>query len=307
MATTPNLGITLLEQSQAQKELTVNEALSVLDSVIGGGVIDKNLSAPPGSPSVGDRYIVGASATDAWAGKENHIAFYFNGGWRFINPGEGLFTWVNDEDLLYVFTGSAWTSSVGGTLAASMLGINATADTTNRLAVATDAVLFNRAADDIQVKLNKQASGDVASFLFQTGFSGRAEFGTIGDDNFTLKSSGDGTTWLDVLKMIGATGRIAVKSIATGIVAAGANQADATVLAKTLNAVAIVASGEGVRLPAPEPGEVVLVANQGANNLKIYPASGGTINALAADAPLTLATDTRRLFYALSTTQWYSL
>lgn len=72
-----------------------------------------------------------------------------------------------------------------------LFGVNADADTTNRLSVTSPAVLFNRGTDDIQVKLNKEAEGDTASFLFQTAFSGRAEFGLIGDDDFTIKVSPD--------------------------------------------------------------------------------------------------------------------
>ena len=113
MATSPNLNITLLDQAQSQKEVTVNEAITILDAVIGGGVIDKDLATPPVSPAAGDRYIVAASPTGAWTSHAKHIAYYFNGGWRFINPGEGLMVWVNDEDLLYVFNGTAWSSSIG--------------------------------------------------------------------------------------------------------------------------------------------------------------------------------------------------
>lgn len=72
-----------------------------------------------------------------------------------------------------------------------LFGVAADADTTNRLSVTSPAVLFNRETDDIQTKLNKQAAGDTASFLFQTNFSGRAEFGLIGDDDFTIKVSPD--------------------------------------------------------------------------------------------------------------------
>jgi hypothetical protein len=314
MTTTPNLGITLVEQSQSQKEVTVNQAILTLDAVLGGGVIDKDLATPPVSPAEGDKYIVAGSPTGAWTGHAKHIAFFYNGGWRFINPGEGLFVWVNDEDLLYVYTGSAWSSSVSGSLASNMLGINgATADSTNRLAVRTLASLFTAiyAADggsgDTQLILNKETASDVASFLFQRDFSGRAEFGLIGDDNFGLKTSPDGSAWLDVLKMMAATGRIAFKSIATGLTAAGANQAAATAITKTLSEFTTVASSTGGRLPTPEAGEFFLVANKGANALSVYPATGGAINSLSTNAAISLATDTRRLFFALTSTQWYSL
>jgi hypothetical protein len=81
----------------------------------------------------------------------------------------------------------------------SLLGVNATADATNKLAVASSAVLFNNAGNGVQVKVNKAAAADTASFLFQTNFSGRAEFGTTGDDDFHFKVSSDGSTWYEAL------------------------------------------------------------------------------------------------------------
>jgi hypothetical protein len=109
-------------------------------------------------------------------------------------------------------TGSpaALTKTQVGTMLANsaftMLGINATADSTNRLAVSSAATLFNNAGAGHQVKLNKAAAGDTASFLFQTGFSGRAEFGTTGDDDFHFKVSPDGSSWHDSFTLNGVTG-----------------------------------------------------------------------------------------------------
>lgn len=72
------------------------------------------------------------------------------------------------------------------------LGIGgATPDATNVLSANLPAVLFNRETDDVQIKLNKEASGDTASFLFQTNFSGFAEIGLTGDNDFHFKVSPD--------------------------------------------------------------------------------------------------------------------
>ena len=51
MTTTNNYGLTLLEASQAQKEVTINEAFGVLDAVLKGSVLDKDLAPPPESPT----------------------------------------------------------------------------------------------------------------------------------------------------------------------------------------------------------------------------------------------------------------
>ena len=55
--------------------------------------------------------------------------------------------------------------------------------------------LFNHNGASRQVQINKNAVGDNASFLFQTAFSGRAEFGLTGDDDFHLKVSADGSAF----------------------------------------------------------------------------------------------------------------
>lgn len=88
---------------------------------------------------------------------------------------------------------AAWGDSV------PLLGVNATADTTNRLAVASPASLFSHAGAGHQHKINKAATGDTASVLFQTGASGRAEFGLTGDDDFHIKVSPDGAVWKEAL------------------------------------------------------------------------------------------------------------
>lgn len=107
MATTPHMGVTLVEQSQAQKEVTVNMALMRLDALLNMGVVDKDLATPPASPSEGEVYIVADAATDVWAGHENDVA-YFEQLWRFINPQEGLLLWVADEKAFYLFDGAGW-------------------------------------------------------------------------------------------------------------------------------------------------------------------------------------------------------
>ncbi len=112
MATTPHLTLTLVEQAQAQKEVTVNEALKRLDAILNTGAKDKDLTAPPGAPAAGDVYLVAASATGAWAGHDKEIAYY-DQTWKFIAPKQGVTLWVNDEDLLYRYDGAAWAAVTG--------------------------------------------------------------------------------------------------------------------------------------------------------------------------------------------------
>lgn len=94
-------------------------------------------------------------------------------------------------------------------VSALYLGLGgATADATNRFSINAPASLFNHAGAGHQVKLNKAAATDTGSFLFQTGFSGRAEFGLTGSDDFQVKVSADGATWFNALQLERTSGRV---------------------------------------------------------------------------------------------------
>jgi hypothetical protein len=208
MANTTNLNIPLVASNQAQKEVTVNAAISALDAILNCGAIDRALNTPPGSPTAGDLYIIGGSPSGAWASNANDIAYYLTA-WNFINPNEGMTIWVNDENMQYTWDGAAWVSTISGSLQnLSGVGINATSDSTNKLSVNSDAVLFNNNGTSSQVKVNKNAAGNTASHLFQTGFSGRAEFGLIGDDDFQVKVSADGSSWFQAYVISKSSGSI---------------------------------------------------------------------------------------------------
>jgi hypothetical protein len=50
MAITAHLGITLIEQAQAQKEVTANEAFARMDAVLNRGANQAGVNTPPVSP-----------------------------------------------------------------------------------------------------------------------------------------------------------------------------------------------------------------------------------------------------------------
>lgn len=217
MDTTDNLLLPYIVSGQAQKFITHNEALKALDAIVQLGVVSRTLSEPPASPVSGARYIVGPSATDAWSGKDGKVAAWQDGAWSFLSPRAGWLCWVAAETALLAWTGSAWTAieAGGGTGGGAMVGINTTADTTNRLAVKSDAVLFANddvtpGTGDMQLKLNKADPANTASVLFQTAYSGRAEFGLSGGDDFHVKVSADGTSWLDALAIKASTGQTTI-------------------------------------------------------------------------------------------------
>jgi len=218
MDQTTHLKLPYILAAQSQKHVTHNEALRALDAIVQLAVADKDLSAPPGSPADGDRYIVAASPSGAWAGHAGHIAAYQDGAWAFYEPAEGWCAWVVDEGALYVRDGGSWgvAASGGGGLSSvnpiALVGVNATADTTDRLKVSSPATLFDHEGSDHRFKINKSTASDTASVLFQTGYSGRAEFGLAGDDDFHVKVSADGSAWSEALVISRSTGAVRAKS-----------------------------------------------------------------------------------------------
>jgi len=89
--------------------------------------------------------------------------------------------------------------------------------------------------------------------------------------------------------------------------AAGSDQAGATAMTAENNFVTAADDAKGVKLPTAVAGMQILVKNTVANKiLKVYPASGGTINALSPDAAISMAAGTSAIFAASSATQWYT-
>ncbi|MFA5899033.1 MAG: DUF2793 domain-containing protein [Hyphomicrobium sp.] len=215
MDDTPNLGLPYIMAAQSQKHVTHNEAIRALDAIVQLAVLDRDLGAPPGAPAEGARYIVGDSPTGAWSGHSEEIAAYQDGAWMFYAPHEGWIAWVADEEAAVVWSGSSWTAlttgggeGTGGEGDFDTLGINATADTTNRLAVSAAATLFYHDGDDHRLKINKADAGDTASIVYQNAFSGRAELGLAGDDDFHFKVSADGSSWKEAILIDRSTGSV---------------------------------------------------------------------------------------------------
>lgn len=115
MTTTPNLLIPLLAAEQAQKHVTMNEALLALDALVHLTVISDVVIAPPGSPAEGDRYIVPVGATGVWTGLTNQIAGFISGAWTFFVPEAGWSCWNLARSEQLIWSGSRWRLAGGGT------------------------------------------------------------------------------------------------------------------------------------------------------------------------------------------------
>jgi len=72
--------------------------------------VNSILSTPPGTPAKGDRYVIGAAATDAWVGKEGKIAWYDGAAWQFDTAAEGWKVYNKADVTLHTFASNVWSS-----------------------------------------------------------------------------------------------------------------------------------------------------------------------------------------------------
>lgn len=86
MDETPNLKLPYILPSQAQKHVTHNEALRLLDAIVNLSVKSRTTTGAPVAPAAGDRYIVASPATGTGSGKNGMVASFIDDGWFFIQP-----------------------------------------------------------------------------------------------------------------------------------------------------------------------------------------------------------------------------
>jgi len=208
-----SLSLPFILPSQAQKHVTHNEALRILDVVTQLSVVADDQTSPPPSPAEGIRYILDAGGTGAWAGHDAEIALYENGMWRFFVPRTGWRAYVISRDVMVVYDGSEWIDLDSGELEdveAFGLGMNSLPETpfAAKLNAALWTALYQAdgGTGDVLTTLNKEAANNDAGFVFQQNFVTRGLFGLFGTENLRLATSADGVTFFDGLIVDGATG-----------------------------------------------------------------------------------------------------
>jgi len=221
MTNTTQLALPYIDAAQAQKHVTHNEALQLLDALVHLSVAARNVTAPPASPAEGFRALVGAGAGGAFSGKDFHIAAFLAGAWVFLAPRAGWRAFVEAEKLLLLHDGAAWVDA-GSTLRVlqnlDLLGIGATADANNPLTAKLHSALFaaktvgEGGTGDLRVALNKESAAKTVSHLYETNYSGRAETGLTGDDHYRVKVSADGASWKDAIDIDPASAAVAFPS-----------------------------------------------------------------------------------------------
>jgi hypothetical protein len=104
----PRLALPLLDAGQAQKEITHNEALTLLDLLTQTVVVAAGVNVPPEAPVAGQCWIVGTKPDGAWSGSAQALAGWSESGWRFCLPVPGMCAWSLADGAQLRFDGTGW-------------------------------------------------------------------------------------------------------------------------------------------------------------------------------------------------------
>lgn len=167
----------------------------------------------------------------------------------------------------------------------------------------SEVVVINAGANPTQVFGKIGASDTINGVAGNTGVSlppgGLALFVCVSAGVWTLDGPG-----------AGASGNFPTVTAVDGLTAfAGGGQGSATALTAQINRVTTVATAaDSVKLPAAKAGMQITVVNAAAaNSMNIFPATGDSINALAANTAIACAANKTMQFYAAKDGLWHSI
>ncbi len=145
--TYPKTGGVELAFPQDNADAVLNGSIRRLDALASSAIIvDRDLTAPPGSCADGANYLVAASGTGAWASRDGNLATAVGtnaaNGWTFQTVAvEGFILAVQDENIDIRYNGSSWiTVSTGGNPTETIL--IAVGDETTAITTGTAKVTF---------------------------------------------------------------------------------------------------------------------------------------------------------------------
>ena len=212
----------------------------------------------------------------------------------------GTVTAVNFTANTGVFTGNG--NGLSSLQGSNVTGAVAFATTANSVAGAnvSGAVAFATTANSVAGAnvTGQVANALVAGTVYTAAQSNITSVGTL----TSLTVSGN----IAAQANVNMSGYV-IRSVGTGISAAGTTQGTATAITKEMNVVSTVAIGAGVILPTAVAGMAITITNLSANTLLVYPHSGGDINGGAANAAYSQPAGATLQFIAPTTTDWYTV
>ena len=159
-------------------------------------VLDMDLTAPPGTPAIGDRHIIAAIASGLWTGKENQIAEWSSTGWLYTVPNKGYALYNEEDNRQYVFNGTAWVDFGGAIATGTPVEIT---DATNAGGAATTV-----AKSDHQHAHGQRSGGNLHATVSTAGAGFQPKSNRAATANPTVTDDGVagylvGSSWFNVM------------------------------------------------------------------------------------------------------------
>lgn len=104
---TDRYALSLIQTGQAQKDVTHNDAISAIDTLLHLAV-ESIAASQPVAPLAGQCWIIASGATGAWAGRDGRIAAFTSAGWTEAAPGEGCLAWDKESGVFAIFRNGRW-------------------------------------------------------------------------------------------------------------------------------------------------------------------------------------------------------
>jgi hypothetical protein len=204
MDTTDTLNLPYLASNQAQKHVTVNGALRMLDALVQLTVSGTSMDTLPLAPHEGECVLLSTAPNAPLESHANAVAQWTDGAWFFHAPAPGWTAIEMPSRTLHVFDNGAWQAlptmpEPNQPAQFGQVAINTSTDLENRFGVSASGSFFTHAADSHRVSVNRLSQADTASIQFKTDWQAGAEFGLLGSDQFELKVSVDGSNWSSAL------------------------------------------------------------------------------------------------------------
>ena len=214
-----------IQAAQAQKHVTHNAALEQLDITHNLCLMGLNLSSAPTNPELGDCYDIGDTSNGFFETHANHIAAFLDTGWQFYPKVKGMIALNassdSDDQGLIIYNGIDWQpiTSTNSTEQVApqqspQFGVNTSADEINKFSVKSEAVLLaaddqdKNSTGDIRLSLNKMASINTASIIYQSNYTAHAETGLTGKDNYIIRVSNSGDNFKTAFEIDKTTGYV---------------------------------------------------------------------------------------------------
>lgn len=189
MATT-NFGLVTLTAQQSGAEVRYNFFQALFDALYGRTVKSATTTAPPGSPTDGDAYIIPTGASGVWSTHVNAITVSLNGTWYYFLLGathEGWEFYVVDADGSAFWTGTAWNLGSTFTFVTGLTADSGAVEATATQLTSEINFVTTVGGANYGVKLLPASAGRM-QWVINAGANTLQVFATSGDDVDTAAS-----------------------------------------------------------------------------------------------------------------------